>query len=221
MRHPSLQALLVLLSLTSLAQSSYAQIAADPSPFTSDNPTAVVPGELFTEPPTLINLGFEWLIQGDENRNARVEVWYRKTGEASWQDALPMLRLNGERIYSESRLDIITPNMFAGSVLNLDPDTRYEVKFSISDPDGVVGNSERLATVSTRAEPEPYTGGREFHVYPHGHEGEKQEPAFEGLMCAYNYWCAGTDWATSKKDLSCCVCLCSCICYKQECLLMS
>ena len=77
MRHPSLQALLVLLSLTSLAQSSYAQIAAEPSPFTSDNPNAVVPGELFTEPPTLINLGFEWLIQGDENRNARVEVWCR------------------------------------------------------------------------------------------------------------------------------------------------
>ena len=33
---------------------------------------AVVPGELFTEPPTLINLGFEWLIQGDDNRNASV-----------------------------------------------------------------------------------------------------------------------------------------------------
>ena len=199
MRHPSLQTLLVLLSLISLAQSSYAQIAAQPSPFTSDNPNAVVPGELFTEPPTLINLGFEWLIQGDENRNARVEVSYRKSGEATWQDALPMLRLNGERIYSESRIDVITPNMFAGSVLNLDADTRYDVKFSISDPDGVVGNSERLATVSTRAEPEPYTGGREFHVYPHGHEGEKQEPAFEGLMCAYNYWCAGTDWATSGR----------------------
>ena len=44
MRHPSLQTLLVLLSLTSLAQSSYAQIAAEPSPFTSDNPNAVVPG---------------------------------------------------------------------------------------------------------------------------------------------------------------------------------
>ena len=84
MRHPSLQTLLLLLSLTSVAQASYAQIAAEPSPFASENPNAVVPGELFTEPPTLINLGFEWLIQGDENRNARVEVWYRKTGEASW-----------------------------------------------------------------------------------------------------------------------------------------
>ena len=71
-----------------------------------------------------------------------------------------MLRLNGERIYSESRIDVITPNMFAGSVLNLDADTRYDVKFSISDPDGVVGNSERH-TVSNYAEPKPL-GGREF-----------------------------------------------------------
>ena len=38
-------------------------------------------GELLIEPPTLINLGFEWLIEGDDNRNAAVAVSYRKTGE--------------------------------------------------------------------------------------------------------------------------------------------
>jgi hypothetical protein len=42
-------------------------------------------------------------------------------------------------------------------------------------------------------------GGRVFHVYPHGHKGPKTEPSFEGLMCAYNEWCAGTDWATSGR----------------------
>ena len=42
-------------------------------------------------------------------------------------------------------------------------------------------------------------GGRTFHVYPHGFTGSKTEPAFEGLMCAYNQWCAGTDWATSGR----------------------
>ena len=31
----------------------------------------VTPGELIVEPPTLINLGFEWLIEGDVNRNAK------------------------------------------------------------------------------------------------------------------------------------------------------
>jgi hypothetical protein len=35
-------------------------------------------GELVIDSPTLINLGFEWLIQGDDNRNAKVEVSYRR-----------------------------------------------------------------------------------------------------------------------------------------------
>jgi hypothetical protein len=69
----------------------------------------------------------------------------------------------------------------------------------MSDPDGVGGPGERIVTVRTRAEPQPYSGGRLFHVYPHGFSGTKIEPSFEGLMCAYNYWCAGTDWATSGR----------------------
>jgi hypothetical protein len=69
----------------------------------------------------------------------------------------------------------------------------------MSDPDGVAGQAERTVTVRTRSEPQPYAGGRVFHVYPHGYKGAKTEPAFEGLMCAYNFWCAGTDWATSGR----------------------
>ena len=45
-------------------------------------PEVVVPGELVIEPPTLINLGFEWFIQGDKNRNASVDVAYRRYGAA-------------------------------------------------------------------------------------------------------------------------------------------
>ena len=159
----------------------------------------VIPGELLIEPPTLLNLGFEWFIQGDTNRNAVVEVSYRKTGGTSWKSALPLLRLQGERIYAESRVDVIAPNMFAGSILDLEPDTSYEARFVMLDPDGVRGPAERIVTVRTRAEPQPYPGGRAFHVYPHGFKGQKAEPSFEGLMCAYNYWCAGTDWATSGR----------------------
>jgi hypothetical protein len=162
-------------------------------------PDVVVPGELLIEPPTLINLGFEWFIQGDRNRNASVEVSYRPAGTTAWQPALPLLRLQGERIYAESRIDLIAPNMFAGSILDLEPDTAYEARFLLSDPDGVAGTAERVVAVRTRAEPRPFAGGRVFHVYPHGFEGRKEEPAFEGLMCAYNYWCAGTDWATAGR----------------------
>jgi hypothetical protein len=162
-------------------------------------PEMATPGELLIEPPTLLNLGFEWFIQGDTNRNAVVQVSYRKVGTSEWKPALPLLRLQGERIYAESRVDVIAPNMFAGSILDLEPDTSYEARFVMSDPDGVGSPGERIVTVRTRAEPQPYSGGRVFHVYPHGFSGTKIEPSFEGLMCAYNYWCAGTDWATSGR----------------------
>src|SRR5688572_23928804 len=82
---------------------------------------------------------------------------------------------------------VIAPNMFAGSILDLQPDTAYEAQFVLADPDGVRGESRRVVTVSTRPEPKPYEGGRVFHVYPHGFKGQKTDPSFEGLMCAYNY----------------------------------
>jgi hypothetical protein len=174
-------------------------IAQGPTNVALPSPNVVVPGELFIEPATLINLGFEWLIQGDDNRNATVAVAFRARGESAWRDALPLLRLQGERIYAESRIDVVAPNMFAGSVLDLMPDTQYEVRFTMSDPDGVAGTAERTVVVRTRAEPQRSANGRVFHVYPHGFAGQKIEPSFEGLMCAYNEWCAGTDWATAGR----------------------
>jgi len=163
------------------------------------NVNGVTAGDFLIDPPTLINLGFEWFIQGDENRNAAVAVSYRKKGDTTWKNALPLLRLKGERVYQASQVDVIAPNMFAGSILDLEPDTAYEAQFVMSDPDGIRGAAQRTITVRTRPEPQPYEGGRVFHVYPHGFSGQKIEPSFEGLMCAYNYSCAGTDWATSGR----------------------
>ncbi len=163
------------------------------------DPNQTSPGEFIIDPPTLQNLGFEWFIEGDENRNASVSVSYRKQGERQWHDALPLLRMGNERIYIESRVDVIVPPMFAGSILDLEPGTPYEVSFTLHDPDGVKGQASKTLVVSTRSEPVPFAGGREFHVYPPGFSGDKIEPAFEGLMCAYHYWCAGTDWATSGR----------------------
>src|SRR5215510_5299842 len=127
------------------------------------------PGEFVVEPATLINLGFEWFIEGDDNRNASVAVSYRKVGETRWLTALPLLRLQGERINNGLQLDVISPNMFAGSILDLEPDTAYEARFVLTDPDGVTGpaaNATKTVTVRTRPEPKPATGGKVYHVYP-------------------------------------------------------
>ena len=164
----------------------------------------VKPGEFVIDHPTLINLGFEWLIQGDDNRNAQVDVSYRKQGETAWKQGLPLLRLQGERIYqNQGVFDVISPNMFAGSILDLEPDTAYEARFVMSDPDGFIGQNAKTVTktvtVRTRPEPKPYAGGRVFHVYPPNYKGTKIEPAFDGLMCAYNYYCGGGDTVTAGR----------------------
>ena len=161
--------------------------------------TRVQAGELVVEPATTGALGLEWRIEGDTNRNASVALAWQRVGETQWHDGAPLLRLQGEAVLQGASFHYVAPNMFAGSVLDLAPDTLYDVQFVLADPDGVRGESRRTMAVRTRPEPKPYTGGRVFHVYPHDFAGPKIEPSFEGLMCAYNYWCAGTDWATAGR----------------------
>ena len=136
----------------------------------------VTPGDLVVDPPTLINLGFEWLIDGDANRNAKVDVSYRKVGESAWKTGMPLLRLQGERVTQPNVFALVSPNMFAGSILDLEPDAAYEARFALSDPDGVSGaaaNATRTVTVRTRPEPKPAEGGKVYHVYPVGYTGPK------------------------------------------------
>jgi hypothetical protein len=164
---------------------------------------AVKAGEILIDPPTLINLGFEWVISGDDNRNATVEVSYRRKGAADWKPAMPLLRLQGEQVYwgtpeaDDHILKVAMPNMFAGSVLDLEPGTQYDVRLALRDPDG--GSTTRTVTAATRPEPKPAMGGRIYHVYPRDWKGPKEPNAFVGLNCAYNYHCGGGDESMANR----------------------
>jgi hypothetical protein len=152
-------------------------------------------GRFHVEHPTLLNLGFEWSIAGDANRNASVAVRYRKAGDAAWREALPLVRIGGEKVYRRrEHLDYTVPDGFAGSILNLQPGTEYECDFTLTDPDGVSGQARHTVTVRTRTEPQPYPGGRTLHVYPPGWEGPRQEPSFTGILQAY-YGAGLGDWS--------------------------
>jgi hypothetical protein len=119
-------------------------------------------GEFWAEPPTLISLGFEWRITGDENRNAEVAVTFRKKGDKAWRPGMPLLRSQHETVGDnsgdratahEDPFNYPVPNMFAGSIFNLEPDSDYEVRLALSDPDGVKGATTKSVTVHTRKEP--------------------------------------------------------------------
>lgn len=158
-------------------------------------PNAVTPGRFHVEHPTLLNLGFEWAIQGDANRNATVTVRFRKVGAAEWRQALPLLRIGGERVYRQmENLEYLVPDGFAGSVLNVEPGTEYECQFAMSDPDGVNGQGTQTVKVKTRSEPAPYSAGRVLHVYPPDYFGPRQEPSFTGILQAY-YGAGLGDWS--------------------------
>src|SRR5712671_3334192 len=70
----------------------------------ADAQTATIAGEFSVEPPTLLSLGFDWNITGDDNRNASVDVSYRKKGETTWKKGLPLLRLQHEWVNGGPRL---------------------------------------------------------------------------------------------------------------------
>src|SRR5262245_8180623 len=94
-------------------------------PNLQQNNNAVTAGDFIVEPSTLINLGFEWKIKGDDNRNATVAVQYRKAGGSQWREALPLLRIGDEKVWrAREFLEYWTPRMFAGSILDLEEDTK-------------------------------------------------------------------------------------------------
>ena len=152
-------------------------------------------GRFVVEHPTLLNLGFEWAISGDANRNASVTVRFRAAGETAWRPALPLVRIGGENIYRRrENLDYTVPDGFAGSILNLQPGTEYECEFQLTDPDGATGETKHAVRVKTRTEPQPFPGGRTLHIYPPDHQGPRLEPAFTSVLQAY-YGAGLGDWS--------------------------
>ena len=137
--------------------------------------SAVTAGEFLVDPPTLINLGFEWFIEGDDNRNASVDVSYRKQGD----DRLEARRCRccGCRASASSRAissTSISPNMFAGSILDLEPDTAYEARFVLRDPDGVSGAGARRPSRCARGPSRCRRRAADvYHVYPPGYQGRE------------------------------------------------
>jgi len=119
----------------------------------------IVPKRFIVDPPTFENLGFRWYIEGDSNRNASVAVAFRKKGQRRWKEALPMLRVHHEvsnQVYGPYR----TGNLFAGSVLFLEPATVYEVRLTLHDPDGGAPAGPKIVEATTRAIPKAFDGGR-------------------------------------------------------------
>ncbi|HYG76963.1 MAG TPA: right-handed parallel beta-helix repeat-containing protein [Planctomycetota bacterium] len=166
---------LAALAISALACATHAENAATPL------------ADPVLEPPTLHCLGTYWIISGDDNANARIEVFWRVKDSAEWRAGAPLFRVEkGAHKTAEHGTKLDVPEsawLFAGSVLFLTPATEYELKLALSDPDG--GTAEKLLTARTRGEPELSENARKFHVAPGsgGGSGTAADP-FKGIAAA-------------------------------------
>lgn len=117
---------------------------------------AIQTGVVVIDPPTICCLGFMVpILSGDRNYNAQALIAYRPQGSTTWQTGLPLMRVRPEMTSTEDPpggYGLPNPTEgFAGSIFRLAADTTYEVRITITDPDG--GGSEQIVTARTRAEP--------------------------------------------------------------------
>ncbi len=150
-------------------------------------------GEPFAELPTVHCLGARWKIKGDANRNAVIEVHYRKVGDQDWKVGYPLFRtLPNPHPENKSPAHTVAGGwMFAGSIVGLTPDTDYEVKLNLKDPDG--GEAEKLMKMKTWKEPQEPKGLTVRHIIPGtgGGAGTKEDP-YKGLNAAFTAAAPGT-----------------------------
>src|SRR5205823_5982951 len=90
--------------------------------------------------PTVVALGVQLLISGDDNHNAQVAVRYRAAGTAEWRSAMPLFRVHPESVVGRT-----VPEQLAGSIFDLSPGTTYEIELHATDPDGPVDQTITLA----------------------------------------------------------------------------
>lgn len=124
---------------------------------------AVTPGRVIEETPTLECLGVRWLVAGDDNRNARATVEYRRWATSDWVRGPDLFRVESAGM----RPDVRPPagqSVLAGSIFGLREDTEYEVRLRLEDPDG--GGAERRLRMKTWKEPQLPPGMREVRVEP-------------------------------------------------------
>jgi len=93
-------------------------------------------------------------ISGDDNRNATAALEIRPPGSGSYQPVHPAVRADATH--------------FASSLFDLEPDTTYDLRLTLSDPDGVSGVSVVDFTTETRTDTFPEPTLRTLHVSPTG-----------------------------------------------------
>jgi hypothetical protein len=117
---------------------------------------SIVVGDVQIDPATICCLGFSIPVTtGDDDYDATATIEYRPNSAGNWISGLTLLRVRPELTSGEtppSQYGLPFPaEQFAGSIFGLESGTDYEVRLSVTDPDG--GDRVQVVNVSTRPVP--------------------------------------------------------------------
>ena len=139
----------------------------------------LVPGAIRADA-TFNHIGVVWSISGDDNHNSSLNLEFRKSGQTAWQSGAPGMRAYPTLIVDGSPLGL---NYWAASAMFLEPGQAYDLRLTLSDPDG--GGAVQTLSATTRTMLKPDPAGRQLYVAPGsgGGSGSQADP-FKGLQAA-------------------------------------
>ena len=129
---------------------------------------------------TFHHIGVYWEITGDDDLDSTMTLEFRPAGTSDWKMAAPAMRAYPSVIVNGSPLGL---NSWAASAMFVDPGVPYELRLTLTDPDG--GGTTRTATATARTQPVADPTGRQLDVVPGagGGDGTAANP-FRGLQAA-------------------------------------
>ncbi|MBX2816186.1 MAG: right-handed parallel beta-helix repeat-containing protein [Saprospiraceae bacterium] len=129
---------------------------------------------------TFESISVLWDIEGDANLTSTLSIEFRETGGVDYQEGAHTMRANPNSVIDGASASY---NYHGGSIWWLIPDTEYEVRLSLVDPDG--GSATEVRSVRTKKELPAQISGNLRYVVPGsgGGSGSIGDP-FLGLQSA-------------------------------------
>ena len=150
----------------------------------SDEATAA-PGNAISPGTVRVDASFEsvgvvWTVDGDQDLDSTMTLEFREAGTTEWRPAAPAMRAYPSIIVDGTPLGL---DQWGASALFLTPATQYELRLTITDPDG--GGQTQVVSATTRSWPKADSTGRDLFVAPGdgGGAGTSEDP-FRGLQTA-------------------------------------
>jgi hypothetical protein len=142
---------------------------------------AVIPGQIRADA-TFEHIGVLWAIAGDTDRDSRMTLEFRRPDETVWHAGAPAGRAYPSLVVDGAPLGL---DYWAASALFLQPGQVYDLRLTLTDPDG--GDVTQTISASTRAMLAPDPNGRQRYVIPGGSGGDGTPGSpFRGAQTAAN-----------------------------------